>query len=86
MPLAPHSPAPWSSVGDRVSAANGDPVCDLLPPFPNDGDVFAANRCLIVHAPDMLEALKAVRNHAFTRVSTAIAHTISTVIDKAEGR
>jgi hypothetical protein len=86
MPLAPHSPAPWSCHGDRVSAANGDPVCDLLPPFPNDGQVFEANRHLICAAPDLLEALKAVRDHAFTRVSTAIAHTINTAIDKAEGR
>lgn len=54
----PHSPAPWTTNGTRVSDANGSEVCDVC--IQQDNQLFDANRHLICAAPDLLLALKSL--------------------------
>lgn len=52
----PHSPAPWTANGTRVSASDGAEVADICPQ--QDTQLFDANRHLITASPLMLEALR----------------------------
>jgi hypothetical protein len=84
MPTAPHSPAPWTAHGTRVSASDGVEVADVCPQ--PDGQIFEANRHLIAAAPDMLEALK-LADGFFSSITQGLAPAaVKFAIDKAEGR